>query len=211
VIPVAKKFKQIKLDPKQCRAEIAEFGVLLKSKKALSERKDIQPFFKSRLQISAFIGSYMRDIGPATEYAFEYPVHGDFAVDLVVGDQAHRRFCVIEFEDGREDSIFKRASGKSMSEWSQRFEHGFSQIVDWFTLLDDLKNTKRFQKDFGTNHIRFSALLVIGRDAGVDDDDRVRLDWRTEKVRVDSHPVECVTFDGLHEHMDRHLKLNTGY
>jgi hypothetical protein len=208
---VAKTFKPINLDPKTCRTQIDELGALLNSKKALSERNDIQPFFKARPQISAFIGSYMRDIGPATDFAFEYPVHGDFAADLVVGDRANRRFCVVEFEDGRADSIFKRASGKSMSEWSQRFEHGFSQLVDWFTLLDDLKNSKRFQKDFGPNHIRFSALLVIGRDEGVNAYDRIRLDWRTEKVLVDSHPVECVTFDGLHEHMDRHLRLNTGY
>jgi Domain of unknown function (DUF4263) len=208
---VAKQFKQITLDPKKCRTQIDEFGALLKSKPALSEKNDIQPFFKKRPQLSAFIGSYMRDIGPATDYAFEYPFYGDFAADLVVGDKAGRRFCVIEFEDGRKDSIFKAPQGKSTAEWSQRFEHGFSQIVDWFTLIDDLKKTSRFQKDFGQDHIRFSALLIIGRDAGVADYERTRLEWRTEKVHVDSHPVECVTFDCLHEQMDRHLRLNTGY
>jgi len=211
VIFVAKQFKPITFDPKKCRAQIDEFGTLLKSKTALSEKHDIQPFFKQRPQISAFIGSYMRDIGPASDYAFEYPFYGDFTADLVVGDKASRRFCVIEFEDGRKDSIFKVPKSKSTAEWSQRFEHGFSQIVDWFTLIDDIKKTSRFQKDFGQDHIRFSALLIIGRDAGVTGYERTRLEWRTEKVHVDSHPVECVTFDGLHEHMDRHLKLNTGY
>jgi hypothetical protein len=211
VILVAKEFKQITLEPKRCRFQIDEFGALLKSKASLSEKDDIQPFFKKRPQISAFIGSYMRDSGPATDYAFEYPFYGDFAADLLVGDKSGRRFCVIEFEDARKDSIFKVPKSKSTTQWSQRFEHGFSQIVDWFTLLDDLKKTERFKKDFGHNHIRFSALLIIGRDAGVTGYDRVRLEWRTEKVRVDSHPVECVTFDGLYEHMDRHLKLNTGY
>jgi Domain of unknown function (DUF4263) len=211
VILVAKQFKQITLDPKKCRAEINELGALLKSKAALSEKNDVQPFFKNRPQISAFIGSYVRDSGPATDYAFEYPFYGDFAADLVVGDKAGRRFCVIEFEDGRKDSIFKVPKGKSTPEWSPRFEHGFSQIVDWFSLIDDIKKTARFQKDFGQEHIRFSGLLIIGRDAGVTGHERMRLEWRTEKVRVDSHPVECVTFDGILEHMDRHLKLNTGY
>jgi hypothetical protein len=211
VILVPKQFKQITLDPKKCRVQIEEFGALLESKAALSEKDDIQPFFKNRPQVSAFIGSYMRDIGPATDYAFEYPFYGDFAADLVVGDKSGRRFCVIEFEAGRTDSIFKIPKGKSTTEWSQRFEHGFSQIVDWFALLDDLKKTDRFKKDFGHDHIRFSAMLIIGRDAGVTGYDRTRLEWRTEKVRVDSHPVECVTFDGLYEHMDRHLRLNTGF
>jgi hypothetical protein len=208
---MAKQFKSIALDPKTCRTQINEFGALLRSKAALSERLDVLPFFTKRPQISAFIGSYMRDTGPATEYAFEYPFYGDFAADLVIGDKAGRRFCVVEFEDGRKNSIFRVPKGKSTSEWGPRFEHGFSQIVDWFTLIDDIKNTKRFQRDFGPDHVRFSALLVIGRDAGVTGYDRTRLDWRTEKVRVDSHPVECVTSDGLREHLDRHLRLNTGY
>jgi hypothetical protein len=211
VISVAKQFTQVKLDPKTCRKQIDEFGALLKSNASLSEKNDIQPLFKKRRQLSAFIGSYMRDVGPASDYAFEYPIYGDFAADLVVGDKGIGRFCVIEFEDGREDSIFKPAGAKSTTEWSQRFEHGFSQIVDWFTLLDDLKKTDRFKRDFGDGHIRFSAMLIIGRESGLDDFDRKRLLWRTEKVRVDSHSVECVTFDALHEHMDRHLKFNTGY
>lgn len=208
---MAKQFTPIQRDLKKCRAEIDAFGRLLRSKAALSEKDDIQPFFKRRPQLAAYIGCYVRDVGPATEYAFEYPFHGDFAADLVVGERAGSRFSVIEFEDGRKDSIFKVPRNKATTEWSQRFEHGFSQIVDWFTMLDDMKQTARFQKDFGTGHIRFSALLVIGREAGLTDHDRFRLRWRTEKVRVDSHSVECVTFDGLHEPMDRHLRLNTGH
>ena len=209
---MGKIFKQITLDPKKCREQIDEFGTLLKSKASLSEKDDIGPFFKKRPQVSALIGSYMRDIGPPTDYVFEYPFYGDFAADLIVGDKPGKRFCVIEFEDGRNNSIFSVPKNKSTTEWSRRFEHGFSQIVDWFTIMDDLKKTDRFQKDFGKNHIRFSALLIIGRDAGIAEPyDRSRLNWRTEKVRVDSHSVECITYDGLHEHMDRHLKLNTGY
>lgn len=208
---MAKHFTPIALNPGQCRVEIDELGALLRSKKALSEIHDIQPFYKQRPQISAFVGYYMRDIGPATQYAFEFPFYGDFAADLVVGDKATRRFCAIEFEDGLKDSISKVPRGKSTPEWSRRFEHGFSQIVDWFSSIDDIKKTDRFERDFGPGHIRFSALLIIGRDAGVPEYERKRLEWRTEKVAVDSHPVECVTFDGLHEHMDRHLRLNTGF
>jgi len=208
---VAKHFKPITRDPKRCRAQITQLGALLQTKPALSEKNDIQPFFKARPQLAAFVCSYMRDIGPATDHAFEYPFFGDFAADLVVGDREAGRFCLIEFEDGRRDSIFKKPKGRATTEWSRRFEHGFSQIVDWFSALDDFKKTERFRADFGAGHVRFSALLVIGRATGVSERDRQRLEWRTEKVRVDSHTVECVTFDALHEHMDRHLRLNTGY
>lgn len=207
---MAKLLNRIRSNPKKCRTRIAEFGDLLRSGPSLSERDDIQPFFKERPLLAAYIGAYARDVGPATQYAFEYPVSGDFAADLVIGDHVGRRYCVVEFEDGRPDSIFKTVRGKSTAEWSHRFEHGFSQIVDWFTPLDDLKKTERFRKDFGPGHVRFSALLVIGRDAGLTDYDRYRLEWRTQKVRVDSHTVECVTFDSLYRYMDRNLKRNTG-
>jgi hypothetical protein len=123
VILVTKQFQQITLDPKTCRLQIAELGQLLESKTSLSEKHDIRPFFTQRPQISAFIGSYMRDIGPATDYTFEYPFYGDFAADLVVGHKADRRFCVIEFEDGRKDSIFKAPKGKSTTEWSRGNRH----------------------------------------------------------------------------------------
>jgi hypothetical protein len=208
---VAQQFTSVAFDPKQCRTEIDEFGSLLRTKAELSERNDIQPFFKSRVQISAFIGSFMRNIGPATQICFEYNFFGDYAADLVLGDKAYRQFCVIEFEDGRAQSIFKPSQTGNTRVWSPRFEHGFSQIIDWYTMLDDLKKSQRFKRDFGDGHIRFSAMLIIGREAGFTDPyDRFRLDWRTDKVSVDSNNVICVTFDELHRHMDQHLRLNTG-
>jgi hypothetical protein len=118
---------------------------------------------------------------------------------------------VIEFEDGRLQSIFKPSQTGNTRVWSPRFEHGFSQIIDWYTMLDDLKKSQRFKRDFGDGHVRFSAMLIIGRDAGFTNaHDRFRLDWRTDKVTVDSNSVLCVTFDELYRHMDQHLRLNTG-
>ena len=72
VTGVAQQFTRVQLDPKQCRTEIDEFGDLLQAKAELSEKHDIQPFFKARVQVSAFIGSFMRNIGPATQICFEY-------------------------------------------------------------------------------------------------------------------------------------------
>jgi hypothetical protein len=166
---VAQRFTSVKLDPRQCGVEIDEFGVMLASRTELSEQHDIQPFFKSRLQISAFIGSFMRNIGPATQICFEYQFFGDYAADLVLGDKAYRQFCVIEFEDGRAQSIFKPSQSGNTRVWSPRFEHGFSQIIDWYTMLDDLKKSQRFKRDFGDGHVRFSAMLIIGRDASLTD------------------------------------------
>jgi len=204
-------FTSIALDPRQCRAEIDDLGSLLASKDELSEKHDVQPFFKARPQVSAYIGSCMKNLGPATQFCFEYGFFGDYAADLVLGDKAERHFCVIEFEDGRRQSIFKPSAAGGSRVWSPRLEHGFSQIIDWFTMLDDLKKSERFKRDFGDGHIRFSAMLIIGRDAGLTEPhDRFRLDWRTDKVSVDSNKVACITFDELHRLMDQYLRRNMG-
>jgi hypothetical protein len=204
---VSKNLEEIVVDPARCRTELAAFKQLLDSKSDLAERADIQAFFKKRKQLAALIGVYSGDIGPADLLAFEFPFLGDFSADVVLGNRNKSTFCVVEFEDGKSNSIFRKVANKSMTEWSPRFEHGFSQLVDWFCTLDDFKKTARFAKDFGHGHVRFVALLVLGRNAGMSEHDRQRLRWRTEKVRVDSHAVECLTFDDLYEH----LNLRIGY
>jgi hypothetical protein len=198
---VSKTFEKIVYDRVQCEHELKEFAALLKSSPELSEYKEILPFFKGRKQLSAFIGTFDAKIGPASELAREFSFLGDFSADLLIGNQAKRHFLAVEFEDGRTDSIFKKLKKKSTTEWSQRFDHGFSQLVDWFCTLDDYKKIDKFRNQFGNGHITFSGLLVIGRNAGVSDGDRIRLDWRTEKVRVDSHSISCVTFDDLYEYL----------
>ncbi len=192
-----KEFADIVFDPAKCQRELKALGKLLASSKNLSERDDLLPFFKKRRQLSAFLGTFTPDIGPATQLAFEFPFLGDFAADIVLGNRDQGEYCVVELEDGRPDSIFARAGKKATREWSRRFDHGFSQLVDWFYSLDDLKKTSRFARDFGEGHIKFFGLLLIGRNVGLSPSDRARLKWRSEKVLVDSHPIGCLTFDDL--------------
>jgi Domain of unknown function (DUF4263) len=194
--------EEIVFDPARCRTELAAFKKLLGANNELAERKDIQHFFKKRKQLSALIGTYTGGVGPADLIAFEFPFLGDFSADIVLGDKKAGTFCAVEFEDGKLNSIFRKAANKSMTEWSPRFEHGFSQLVDWFFTLDDFKKTDRFARDFGDGHVRFVALLVLGRNAGLSEHDRRRLRWRTEKVRVDSHTVECLTLDDLYNQLN---------
>jgi len=195
---VPKNLESITFNPAEFVEELESFHALLKSGAELSEQKDILPFFKKKKHLCAYIGTFSPNIGPATELAFEYPFFGDFSADLLLGIKEAGEFCVVEFEDGSRDSIFKKAGRRSNPEWSSRFDHGFSQIVDWFYNLDDFKGAKGFAKTFGYGHVKFSGLLIIGRSSGLDDAKRNRLKWRTEKVLIDSHPINCITFDDLH-------------
>lgn len=196
-----KEFIEQIFDAGRCKREIDELGVFLNSKSELSERSEILPFFNTRRQLAAFLGTYAPVVGTANRIAYEFPIFGDFIADLVIGNKDREAYCLVELEDAGRDSLFTTVRGKSTKEWGRRFEHGFSQLVDWFHALDGLKSTPKFAQLFGHEHVRFEGILVIGRDAGLSESDCHRLTWRTEKVLVDSHNVHCLTFDGLHREL----------
>lgn len=203
---MSKEFERISFDARQCKVELTAFRKLLDTEDSLSERADLHSFFRERKQLSALLFTYASGI-PADLLAFEFPFLGDFIADLVVGNQQSKTFCIVEMEDARPDSVFRKVANRMTTEWSPRFEHGFSQLVDWSYVLDDFKKTDRFARDFGHGHIRFHAMLLLGRNSGISEPDRRRLRWRAEKVRVDSHSFECLTFDDLYDHLQTYLSL----
>lgn len=139
--------------------------------------------------------------------AFEFPIVGDFTADLVVGNRGPQAFLLVELEDARQNSVFTQVGERAAHDWSPRFNHGFSQIVDWFCSLDDFKRTRRFSRDFGGGHVRFSGLLVIGRSGNLDAEERQRLSWRADKVKVDSIHVGCMTYDDLYDALSFRLRV----
>lgn len=183
------------IDIKQCWIELEEFETLLRDKKELNERKDILPFFKERPNLSACIGWYAPD-NFCNQIKHEFTLFGDFRADLIVGDSVNNIYCFIEFEDATKNSIFINKE-RSTSEWSSRFEHGFSQIIDWFWKIDDFKNTGQFRSIFGSENIEYQGILVIGRDEFLTEVEKTRLKWYLNRVVVDSRKVICKTFDQL--------------
>jgi hypothetical protein len=94
-------------DPVQARKEWREYEMLLASKPELKERDDILPFFQQRHHLSLLIGSYLPSIAKLNCFAHEFSLFGDFKADLIVGDSITRHYLLIEFEDGKSNSIFK--------------------------------------------------------------------------------------------------------
>lgn len=191
---MSKDFTEVIFDSLQFKKELDQFGELLNANRNLGER-DLQSFFKSSLHLTCHIGT-IGSIGVARQVAYEFEIMGDYGADIVFGNR-EKQFCLVELEDGDENSVLKSVGKKSTKEWSRRFEHGFSQIVDWFCHLDDFKKTERFHRNFGYGHIDFVGMLLIGRNHGMSTDDVRRLRWRTHNVVVDSHPIVCMTYDDL--------------
>ncbi|MCP4107228.1 MAG: DUF4263 domain-containing protein [Desulfobacteraceae bacterium] len=202
-----KQFESFDFDPYICRKELKELKSLLDENRELKERQDILPFFRARKHLSVFAGSYVPDIVNFDMIAYEFSFYSDFSSDLAIGDSETKTFCFVEFEDATDTSIFRRRGKKSTPEWSPRFEHGFSQIVDWFWKLDDMSRTADFKNRFGTHYINYYGLLVLGRSTEMEYREQQRLKWRLDKILVDSKHIFCVTFDDLYSDLENRLKI----
>ncbi len=188
----------IRLQMVQMEDDLKAFRALLNQKEELSERDDILPFFKAHPHLSAFLVNFSNASVPDC-YAHEYRIGGNFACDLLAGSSASNDYVFIEFEDAKAESIFKINKKRKVPEWSARFEHGFSQLVDWFYCLEDIRQTQQFRRDFPAGIPSFVGMLVIGRSAFLTAAEKDRLAWRRDKVVINSHHVLIYTFDELLE------------
>ncbi len=187
--------------------QLNDFENLLSSKDELDEEKDILPFFKKRDHLSAYIASCVFPLPAFDRLKHEFDISGEFRADLVVGDSAKNRYCFIEFEDAKRNSIFKVSNKKrSIVKWARRFEEGHSQVIDWFWKLDDLKGTKTAKSVLGESP-KIYGILVIGRDCYLEKPQQERLKWRTENVRINGEAMICLTFDQLYQNLYEGLQI----
>src|SRR5262249_12745686 len=115
-------------------------------------------------------------------------------------------YTFVEFEDAKRGSVFKKKAGKATPDWGDRFEHGYSQIVDWFYKLEGMRPTPDYEARFGSRDFRRQGLLVIGRKAHLGLHERGRLAWRSDGMLLHGARIDCVTFDRLLADMNARLE-----
>lgn len=198
----------LQFDPDQCRGSLDAFAALLATTRELDERAQVLPFFRRHPHLAAFLGSYNPNLTTPDRLAYELSLLGKFTADLVVGDAKTKNFVFIEFEDGKATSVFQQR-GRRTPHWSERFEQGYSQIIDWVQLLDNQRRTPEFEELFGAGSISMAALLVVGRQAALSPAEINRLRWRREKVVIDSKHVLCFTYDELLDDLQRRISTRS--
>lgn len=167
-----KGFADHTFNGEQFSQELRKFKALLDSSETLTESAQLQPLFRECPNLTAYIGTAIgMNLGIARQIAYEFQLMGDFAADIVIGNR-EKQFCLIELEDGDPQSILTKVGKKATKEWGRRFEHGFSQLVDWFCHLDEFRKTPHFNKNFGYGQIHFVGMLLIGRSQGLDQGQR---------------------------------------
>ncbi len=204
-----KDFLNINVDRTSVEIELLNFENLLTTYKELEESSHILPFFKQSPNLSALIGKiYFPELININRISYEFDIFGDFKADLVIGDTLNESFAFIEFEDGKGNSIFNKKRGKYQKEWSNRFEHGYSQIIDWFWKLEDTKFSNSFEAKFGFRDIDFGGILIIGRNHSlIDIIDKKRFKWRRSHTIINSRKIHCVTYDELLEDLKKEIKF----
>jgi hypothetical protein len=193
-----KPFDPLTFDLAGARAGVEAFATFLgPADRELGERGAILPFFRRHPHLAALASVFNPWVFVPTHIKLELELFGDHACDLAVGNAGNGQFCFVEFEAATADGVFKRGR-KGVPEWSARLEHGFSQVVDWFYTLDDMKATGRFRGQFGTNLADYTGAVVVGRRGFLTPAEHERLLWRwSRNVQVAGRRVTCLTFDDL--------------
>jgi len=202
-----KTLEVIAFNYQAARQQLEEFRSFLGAHTGLSERDDLLPFFRARPQLAFLLGMFNPRIARPDRIAWEFDIFGDFACDLVIGEWAEGEYCFVEFEDATEQSIFEKQGKKATREWGRRFDHGYSQIIDWIHKLASRAISVDLLGRFGRHEIRFETVLIIGRDQHLDAGEAQRLAWRADNVLVNTTKVHCVTYDDLLGRLSRRLHL----
>lgn len=209
-----KGFERVALDLGELNREVAEFESFLGTSTHKRERAEIAPFFKPRKQLVAALGWAHPEILHPDRVSTELSLFGDFACDAASGDSTQKAFLLVEFEDAAESSVLrvrpKEDPGK-LKGWSPRFEHGFSQLIDWAWRLDvEASGSPSMKRIFGVADPTIHFLLIAGRDSDLEDEDLDRLSWRARSVQFGSYRMSCRTFDGALASIKRRLVLAAG-
>ena len=204
-----RSFVPLVLDVGVLSTNLSELEAVLSSESHLREREQIIPFFKSRPHLCTALGLANNSVELPDRWANELDLFGDFVCDIAAGDSEANAYTLVEFEDAREYSIFSRLpKGKTMKRWSTRFEHGFSQLVDWaWRISAEGESSAAFRRIFGDDNPAIHFLLVAGRDADLTRDDLTRLRWRARHTSLGGFRMSCFTFDGLSQSLRRRILL----
>jgi hypothetical protein len=191
-------FQPHSLNLAACRQQVQELRALLDSSADLAESV-FHDFFEPRAHLRALVGLYNTSLASPDRLAWQYPIFGDFRCDFAIGDGVRKAYTFVEYEDARPNSLFVKQGEKAMRAWSSRFDGGYSQIIDWFYKLHVMTDTPDMEARFGKRSIRYTGVLIIGRDQHLQADEQLRLEWRQEHVVVNSKHIVGVTYDQLVE------------
>ncbi len=195
------KMQQVNLDRIECQESLNAFRNLLEEGKVYGETFFLS-FFKEHPNLILLMGS-LAGYNPEY-YQNEFNIFNEFYADFAIANSKMDHFTFVELEDDGNESVFREKENEKTKRyvWSPVFEHGYSQIIDWFYRLDDYSKTNKIKEHFNVEKMRYEALLIVGRNSSLPNFEcRGKLDWRSENVDVHKKKVFCLTYDELYNQL----------
>jgi hypothetical protein len=198
-------FESIKFDLKLADTELTSFKTWLAGITFVGETAIVAEI-EARRHMACLLASTLGLPAPDM-IRFQLALKGMFRTDLVLGNDAQRKFGLIEFEDAEANSIFRKGTAQYRY-WGNRLEHGFGQILDWAWVRSDHPNDSVLVAGFG-GPITASAFAVIcGRDASLRDDvEQRRFRHRRNNLKVEGQPALVLTYDEMVRNMEDNLAV----
>ena len=170
----------------------------IKERRELEEKEHLQIFFNNHPIVLCTLAHLveMSELD-VDEMQFEFDLWGNFRCDVGFGNSTTNTYCLIELEGAQKNSLFKNKP-KNYPKYSDRLECGYSQIIDWFFKIDEIKNTSGIKRRFAGEYPRVNAVLIIGRSHFLNTDlERNRFNWRRDNTLIGAKNVNCLTYDEL--------------
>jgi hypothetical protein len=131
---------EVVLDYAQAEKELDEYKNWLDRNAVFTETNVVKEL-KTKVNLCLLI-QFAAGKGHPNCYKWEFTLQGALRADLVAGSTAERHFVLVEFEGGSRNRIFNQKRGSSqLKDWSDQFEHGFSQVSDWTWAKNDSQHT----------------------------------------------------------------------
>ena len=195
-------FDTIRFDATQASIELASFRIWMTANPWFPERAVVAEI-KSRPQMACLFGYTI--LMPAPDLIkFEFDVKGLFRADLAVGNDKSRKFVLVEFEDGKENSLFKGGT-KKYRHWSPRLEHGFGQVLDWGWAKHTHPGDVAFTNSFGGKVLDDCYVVVCGRNPKPGSLEEERFDFRRTRLHLNGVLLQLYTYDNLLDAMGDNL------
>ncbi len=180
-------FDGIAFEATEADLQLASFKAWMSARDYFSET-DVVKQIASRPQMACLL--VFAILMPAPDLIkFEFGIKGLFRADLAIGNHKSRKFVLIEFEDGQENSLFKGGTRKYRY-WSPRLEHGFGQVVDWGWAKHSHPSDVAFTNSFGGNVLDDCYVVVCGRNPPAGSLEEQRFDFRRTPRYLNGVPVQ---------------------
>jgi hypothetical protein len=193
---------RIAFDPRTAQTELASFKAWMAPRAFFSETEAVTEI-KLRRHMACLLGYSILMPRPDL-IKFEFGVRGLFKADLVIGNDASRKFVLVEFEGGQANSIFSGGTA-NYRYWARPIEHGFGQVIDWGWAKHDHPNDTIFTNAFGDRIVDDSYVVVCGRSPAAGSIEEKRFDFRRSRVKLSGNTVQFLTYDDMVNAMSDNL------